>query len=297
MEYNIFRKSSIDRISSPERLNEYIKITHPGVWSVLLGCLALLIAVGFWMFFGVIPDSVKAAGIVFPQDGVTTVIPEAGGRISDMRVKVGDFVEAGQIIAVIPQGDLLSQIEEQRNGIQADEARISALLSEYDSRSLIVSPVSGIVLTAKSANETVSSSEAIATIVKQEKYADDKQIICYVPVVTAKKLREGMEVQVSPDFAPREEYGYMLGHITSIGTYPVSQAEVLRAVGSQQYADGLKPQENSVEVRATLTVDPDSQDKIKWSNQKGESIALSIGTGCDMLIVVDNYKPYQLIFK
>lgn len=297
LEYNIFRKSSLDRISSPERLNEYIKITHPGVWSVLFGCLALLIAVGFWMFFGVIPDSVKATGIVFPQDGVTAIIPQSGGRISDMRVHVGDYAEAGQIIAVIPQEDILAQIKELKGDPAADEEKISALLSRYESRSLIVSPVSGIVLSASSVNETVSSSDSIATIVKQEKYAIDRQIICYIPVATAKKLQEGMEVQVSPDFAPREEYGYILGHITSIGTYPVSQADVLGAVGNQQYADGLLLQENSVEVRATLTVDPDSQDKIKWSNKKGEGITLSIGTGCDMLIIVDNYKPYQLIFK
>ena len=297
MEYNIFRKSSLDRISSPERLNEYIKITHPGVWSVLLGCLALLIAVGFWMFFGVIPDSIKATGIVFPQDGVTTIIPQSGGRISDMRVRVGDFVEAGQIIAVIPQEDILGKINELKRDPAADEKSILALLSQYDSRSLIVSPVSGIVLSARSVNETVSSSDSIATIVKQEQSADDKQIICYVPVAAAKKLQEGMEVQVSPDFAPREEYGYMLGHITSIGTYPVSLADVLGAVGSQQYADGILPQENSVEVRATLMVDPGSMDKIKWSNKKGENIILSIGTGCDLLIIVKNYKPYQLIFK
>jgi len=47
----------------------------------------------------------------------------------------------------------------------------------------------------------------------------------------------------------------------------------------------------------TLTVDPGSKSKIKWSNKKGESIPLSIGTNCDMLIVVRNYKPYELVFK
>ena len=297
MESKLFRKSSLERISSPERLNEYIKITNPGVWSVLLGCLTLLIAVGFWGFYGSIPDSVSVMGVVFPQDGVTTVIPTAGGRISDMRVKVGDFVEAGQIIAVIPQEELLSQIKEQRSNDPTEKEAISNLISQYESLSLIVSPVSGIVLSAKSVNETVLSTETIATVVKQEKYADDKQIICYVPTATAKKLQEGMEVQVSPDFAPREEYGYMLGHITNIGTYPVSENDVISAVGSQQYAQGLLPQGNSVEVRVTLTIDPDSQDKIKWSNTKGEAISLSIGTNCNMLIVVNNYRPCELVFK
>jgi len=297
METNLFRKSSLERISSPERLNEYIKIAHPGVWSVLLGCLALLIAVGFWGFYGSIPDSVKAVGVMFPQNGVTAVIPAAGGRISDMRVKVGDYVEAGQVIAVIPQDDILEQINMLLNSPETDEKLISDLRNEYERRSLIVSPVSGIVISAKTVNETVSSVDVVVRIVKQEKYADDKQIICYIPITTAKKLVEGMEVQVSPDFAPREEYGYMLGHITSIGTYPVSETDVLSAVGSPQYATGLLPKENSVEVRVTLTVDPDSMNKVKWSNKKGESIPLSIGTNCNMLIIVKKYKPYELIFK
>lgn len=297
METGLFRKSSMERISSPERLNEYIKITNPGIWTILLGCLALLIAVGFWGLYGSIPDSVRAQGVMFPQNGTTSVIPVAGGRISDMRIKVGDFVEAGQIIAVIPQEDIIRQIIELRGNLKPDQKRIAALMNEYENSSLIISPVSGIVLAAKYVNETVSSVEAVARIVRQEKYADDKQIICYIPTSTAKKLKEGMEVQVSPDFATREEYGYMQGHITGIGTYPVSQADVLSAVGSEQYAEGLLPQGSSVEVRVTLTVDPDSQNKIKWSNKKGESLQLSIGTSCNMLIIVNNYKPYELVFK
>lgn len=261
---SIFRKSSLERVASPEQLNEYMKITHPGIWSVLLACLALLIAVGYWGVFGSIPDTVKTTGIIFPQNGVTAVIPTAGGRISDMRVKVGDYVQTGQIIAVIPQEDILRQIDELKNSNNLDQKRISNLLAQYEIRSIIVSPVTGIVLSAKSANETVSSAESIVSIVKQEKYADDKQVICYISTTTAKKLKEGMEVQVSPDFAPREEYGYMYGHITNIGIYPISEADVLSAVGSKQYAEGLLPQGNSVEVRITLTLDANSNDKIKW---------------------------------
>ncbi|HAA37764.1 MAG TPA: hypothetical protein DCE00_02705 [Firmicutes bacterium] len=296
METGLFRKSTLERISSPEQLNEYIKITHPGVWGVLLACLALLIAVGFWGFYGNIPDTVRARGIIFPQHGVASVIPAAGGRISNLRVKVGDFVQAGQIIAVIPQEDLIRQINELKSSPEPDASRIAALVNEYERRSLILAPVSGIILSAKAANETVSSAEAIATIIKQEKYADDKQIICFLPAATARKLQEGMEVQVSPEFAPREEYGFMYGHITSIGAYPVSQNDVLAAVGSMQYAQVLMPQENSVEVRVTLTVDPNSANKIKWSNKKGESVPLAIGTFCDLLIVTENYKPYELVF-
>ena len=295
MEPGLFRKSSLERIASPERLYEYIRITHVGVWAVLLACLALLTAVGFWGFYGSIPETVSAFGIIFPEHGVTAVIPSAGGRISNMRVKVGDYVEAGQILAVIPQDDLIRQINQERNSPTPDQRRIDALVAEYESSSLVLSPVSGIVLSAKSTNETVTSSETLATVAQQKKYSDDRQLISYVPASAARKLQEGMEVQVSPDFAPREEYGFMYGHITSVGTYPVSEADVLAQVGNEQYAKSLLPEESSVEIRVTLTVDPASANKLKWSNKKGEELEISIGTPCRLQIVVKNYRPYELI--
>lgn len=295
MEPGLFRKSSLERIASPERLHEYIKITHVGVWAALLACLALLIAVGFWGFYGNIPETVSAFGIIFPEHGVTTVIPSVGGRISNMRVRVGDFVEAGQILAVIPQDDLIRQINQERNSPTPDQRLIDSLIAEYESGSLVLSPVSGLVLSAKSTNETITSSEAIVTIAQQKKYSDDRQLIGYIPVSAARKLHEGMEVQVSPDFAPREEYGFMYGHITSVGTYPISAADVLAQVGNEQYARSLLPEDNSVEIRVTLTVDSASANKLKWSNRKGEDLVISIGTPCRLQIVVKNYRPYELI--
>ncbi len=296
MESNLFRKSSLERVSSPERLNDYIKITHPGIFGVLFGCLAILIAVSLWGVYGNIPDSVNTVGVIFPQNGVTTVIPTISGRISDMRVRVGDYVEAGQIIAIVPQEELLKQIQGLKSSEQPDQKLITEMISTYESYSVIVAPVSGIVLSAKAANETVSNMEAVASIVEQEKYANDKQVICYIEASAAKKLKEGMEVQVSPNFAPREEYGYMYGYITSIGSYPVSETDVLTAVGNQQYAQGLSIQGNCVEVRVTLTVDSASANKIKWSNKKGEKVTLSIGTNCNMQIIIKKYRPYELLF-
>lgn len=296
MSTGIFRKSALERISSPEQLNEYIKITNPGVWSILLACLVLLVAVGFWAFSGNVSDTVHAFGIIFPEHGVAQVVPAAGGRITNMRVKVGDYVEAGQILAVIPQEDLIRQINEARSARVPNEDYIADLIVEYESKSLVLSPVSGIVLSARRTDETVSSTDVIATIVKLEKYADKQQVIAYVPAAAAQKLKEGMEVQVSPEFAPREEYGFIYGHITGVGTYPVSEADVLAAVGNRQYAERLFPRENSVEVRVTLAVDPSSPNGVRWSNDKGRQLPLPLGTYCRLQIVVQNYRPIQLMF-
>jgi hypothetical protein len=45
---SIFRKSSLDRISSPEKLNEYIRVSRPSIWIVLSAIILLTAAIAFW---------------------------------------------------------------------------------------------------------------------------------------------------------------------------------------------------------------------------------------------------------
>ena len=52
MKESIFRKSSLDRVSSPEQLNEYIRVARPSVWVVLGAIVALLAGVLAWGIFG-----------------------------------------------------------------------------------------------------------------------------------------------------------------------------------------------------------------------------------------------------
>ena len=48
----IFRKKSIDRISGPEALNDYIRVTVPSVWIVLIAIVILLVGILVWSIFG-----------------------------------------------------------------------------------------------------------------------------------------------------------------------------------------------------------------------------------------------------
>ena len=48
----IFRQKSMDRISSPEQLNDYIRVTTPSVWIVLAALVLLLVGMLVWSVFG-----------------------------------------------------------------------------------------------------------------------------------------------------------------------------------------------------------------------------------------------------
>ena len=49
---SIFREKSMDRVSGPESLNDYIRVTSPSVWITLLALVILLSGMLAWSIFG-----------------------------------------------------------------------------------------------------------------------------------------------------------------------------------------------------------------------------------------------------
>lgn len=75
MNNNLFRKSSIDRVNSPEQLNDYIRVSNPSIWIILMAVILLLSAVIVWGVFGSLPTTVTTSGMA--KDGkVVIFLPE-----------------------------------------------------------------------------------------------------------------------------------------------------------------------------------------------------------------------------
>ena len=51
-EKQVFRQKSLDRLESPEQLNDYIRVMNPGVWFLIASILVLLVGVVVWGVFG-----------------------------------------------------------------------------------------------------------------------------------------------------------------------------------------------------------------------------------------------------
>ena len=52
MNNSIFRQKSIDKVSSPEKLDDYIRVTTPAVWVTLIAIVLLLLGALVWGIFG-----------------------------------------------------------------------------------------------------------------------------------------------------------------------------------------------------------------------------------------------------
>ncbi|MCR5303927.1 MAG: hypothetical protein K6E33_05130 [Lachnospiraceae bacterium] len=63
-EKSIFRKESIDRLESPEQLNQYIHVTRPSVWILFAAITMLLGGVMYWMLTGEMETHLTAVTIV-----------------------------------------------------------------------------------------------------------------------------------------------------------------------------------------------------------------------------------------
>ena len=70
MSNTIFRQKSLDRISSPEQLNEYIRVSTPSVWMVLIAIMVLLAGVCVWGVFGHMDTTLPVAAVA--QEGTVT---------------------------------------------------------------------------------------------------------------------------------------------------------------------------------------------------------------------------------
>ncbi len=92
-ENQVFRQKSLDRIASPEKLNEYLKVTNVSAWLVLCAVIVLLLGFGVWAAVGELETRVTAE--VTAQGGVVTAeLPNIYNGIpleAGMEMEIGTF--------------------------------------------------------------------------------------------------------------------------------------------------------------------------------------------------------------
>jgi hypothetical protein len=115
----LFRKETLDRISSPEQLNDYLHVTSPGIWVVLIAVILLMAGVFVWSCVGTLETKSPAKMIV--KDHVAKVVV-----MDDRRL------EEGMIIRGASQEFFVSSVAEDEHGRQMGIAEASLPDGKYD---------------------------------------------------------------------------------------------------------------------------------------------------------------------
>ena len=106
MENKLFREKSIKRISSPEQLNDYLHVTNPGIWALLICVIVLLAGIFTWASKASIESFVTGSGRV--ESGVLKVTLD--------QVPSGVQIETGMMINVGGKQTSVSFVGKDENG-------------------------------------------------------------------------------------------------------------------------------------------------------------------------------------
>jgi multidrug resistance efflux pump len=307
MKSDIFRKSALDSVATPEQLDQQVRIMKPVTWIILCAVAIGFITLTIWGTVGNIISGVTYEGVIFPNTDVSAVVSKTTGIVSEIMARQGDYLEAGDIIAVVYNQAYIDDIRRMKKELllydensaefhKAEEA-LNEVKENYIRDNVIVSSESGYVQNIITDNTPVAAGDRIATIMTDDKANTYKEVIVYVPKQEALSLTCGMMAEISPEFAPREEYGYMKGTVSSISDVPVTEESIIKHMGTMDYVSEILPDTGCVEVKIRLDIDKNTGASFQWSNKKGEELSIEIGTICDIYIVTKEQKPINLIFE
>ncbi|MBC8165430.1 MAG: NHLP bacteriocin system secretion protein [Bryobacteraceae bacterium] len=123
MNNKLFRQVSIDRLSSPEQLDQILRVTSPKAWLALIAVLAVLAVTCVWGFTGSIRSTTAGEGLIIRRGGIFNVVAQSAGVIVEMNLKPGERIKPNQIVAAIAQPVLAEKLRSLRDALKDAQQR------------------------------------------------------------------------------------------------------------------------------------------------------------------------------
>ncbi|MBQ6376209.1 MAG: hypothetical protein IJJ52_01080 [Lachnospiraceae bacterium] len=125
-EQTIFRQKTLDRISSPDQLTDYLRVTNPGVWAVLAAVILLLSGMLVWSAVGTLETKAAAKAVV--SNSSAQILSSGGDAIKEgmpVRIDSKEYTissvgedEYGRIVAqadvALPDGTYNAEVITER---------------------------------------------------------------------------------------------------------------------------------------------------------------------------------------
>lgn len=103
MNQNLFRKSSMDQLKSPEQLNAYIRVANPGIWLVIAAIILMLLGVVAWGIFGTMESSVASGALAEDGEVICYISESDAAKVGvGMQAKIGENSGTVESISSLP---------------------------------------------------------------------------------------------------------------------------------------------------------------------------------------------------
>lgn len=268
---DLYRKSSLERISSPEQLDKVIKVTSPMSWLALIGITLIIVVTIIWSIVGTIPETITSKGIVSSLVGSNSVYTKDAGTVVSLRARAGDDVHLGDPVMTY------------RNSS-------NEVITVYSDQ---VGTVSDLVV--KKGDEFTPGKD----IIRVTPTVQSSQIaVCYVPLANAKKLERGMQVNITLDSLDSNSYGNMVARIINIDAYATPTEAISSVIGSGNNLESTFTKDGAVvAVACELFPSSDTLSGYYWSNDKGANVSVQNGSLITAKIITDEVAPITKLFS
>jgi len=133
----LFRETALQNLSSPEQLDQLIKITRPRAWLVLATLGFVLGVTLLWSVFGSLPSTLSGQGIIVRQGGTYNIVALGSGVIIDFEdFKTGQTIRKGQVLGRVTQPLLALQ----RDAAQGEVQRLEKIQASISSEMALEKP-------------------------------------------------------------------------------------------------------------------------------------------------------------
>jgi HlyD family secretion protein len=122
MDSSLFRKTSLERLSSPEQLDVIMRVTGAKHWLALVAVFLILGAAIVWGYAGAINTKVAGTGIIVRTGAVLNIVTSGSGLVTSLSANLGDVVKANQVVAKVSEPAMLEKISLARAAVEGARA-------------------------------------------------------------------------------------------------------------------------------------------------------------------------------
>ncbi len=211
---------------------------------------------------------------------------EQQNRLSDLKLQLLQLDIASQRL----EQELLNNRENRENELGELDNQIARIELRLKRQGQIVSDCNGRILeiTVQPA-QVVSTGMRIGTIERDDPDAELTNL-AYFSIKDGKRIKAGARARVTPSTVQREREGSIVGTVSNVSAFPITQEGIVNIVGSPEIAQSLIQQGGAIEVEVELERDADSFSGFKWTS-KGPEIGFTAGTTTAVSITIEQRTP------
>ncbi|MEA5551023.1 NHLP bacteriocin system secretion protein [Anabaena cylindrica UHCC 0172] len=222
---HIFRKKSLERLSSPEQLDRVVQVVKPQDW-LPLGMLGLLVSLGLlWSVLGRLPMTVTGQGVLINPRRILQFQSPISGQLKSLNIRDGQCVKKDEVLASVDPSEERQQLQQRQGKLtQLRQQNLETRLVRIQRTSL---EKDAIASQRASLQQQLQNSQSLTPILQKQGLVAIQQ----QRTSLQQQLRDSQ--QLAPIFATRLQNRQQLIQVGAISQDTLLQAE-------QEYRQSLQ---------------------------------------------------------